>query len=93
MLPQTHSSLLITAATDRRDEYVKKEISSNIFSWIGADFRWWTFNTNVAPKINRVRLKVKKFVYYKLILSVETEGAQATVLGYDQTVRFGAKAK
>lgn len=93
MLPQTHSSLFITAATDRREEYVKKEVSSNIFSWIGADFRWWTFNTNVAPKINRVRLKVKKFVYYKLIFSVETEGAQAVVLGYDQTVRFGAKAK
>lgn len=93
MLPRTHSSMFITAATDRREEYAEKEVSSNIFSWIGADFRWWTFNTNVAPKINRVRLKVKKFVYYKLIFRVETEGAQATVLGYDQTVRFGAAAK
>ena len=93
MLPQTHSSLFITAATDRREEYVKKEITSNIFSWSGADFRWWTFNTNVAPKINRVRLKVKKFVYYKLIFSIETEGAQATILGYDQTVRYGSMAK
>lgn len=93
MLPQTHSSLFITAATDRREEYMAKEVATNIFSWNGADFRWWTFNTNVAPKIRRVRLKVKKFVYYKLIFRVEEEGAQATVLGYDQIVRFGAKAK
>jgi hypothetical protein len=93
MLPQTHSSLFVTASTDRREEYLSKEVANNIFSWQGADFRWWTFNTNVAPKIRRVRLKVKKFVYYKLIFRVEEEGAQATVLGYDQTVRFGAKAK
>lgn len=93
MLPQAHSSLFVTAATDRREEYLAKEVANNIFSWNGADFRWWTFNTNVAPKIRRVRLKVKKFVYYKLILRVEEEGAQATVLGYDQIVRYGAKAK
>lgn len=93
VLPQSRSALRITAATDRREEYMQKEITANVFSWNGADFRWWTFNTNVAPKINRVRLKVKKFVYYKLILSVDTPGAQATVLGYDQTVRFGAMAK
>ena len=72
---------------------MQKQVTANIFSWNGADFRWWTFNTNAAPKINRVRLKVKKFVYYKLILSVDEPGAQATVLGYDQTVRFGSMAK
>ena len=93
MLPQNHSSMMITAATDRREEYAVKEVSTNIFSWIGADFRWWTFNTNSAPHINRIRLKVKKFVYYKLTFRVETPGAQATVLGYDQTVRFGSMAK
>lgn len=93
MLPQSHSSLFITAATDRREEYMVKEVATNIFSWVNADFRWWTFNTNVAPKIRRVRLKVKKFVYYKLIFRVETEGATATILGYDQTVRFGSMTK
>lgn len=93
VLPQSHCALKITAATDRREEYIQKEITANVFSWNGVDFKNWTFNTNVAPKINRVRLKVKKFVYYKLILTVDEPGAQATVLGYDQTVRFGAMAK
>lgn len=93
VLPQSHSALTITAATDRREEYTEKEVRSNIFTWKNADFRWWTFNTNAAPKINRVRLKVKKFVYYKLILQVKEAGAQATVLGFDQQVRFGSMAK
>jgi hypothetical protein len=93
LLPQASSGITITAATDRRDEYMEKTISSNIFSWDGADFRWWSFDANKAPKIKRVRLKVKKFVYYKLIFRVEEEGARATVLGYDQIVRYGAMAK
>ena len=43
--------------------------------------------------VNRIRLKVKKFVYYKLIFKVNTDGALATVLGYDQKVRFASMAK
>jgi hypothetical protein len=93
MLPQAHSSMTITAATDRRDEYMEKTVGSNIFTWDGADFRWWSFDISSAPKIRRVRLKIKKFVYYKLIFRVEEEGARATVLGYDQTVRYGSMAK
>ena len=93
ILPQSNCALSITAATDRREEYMQKEITANVFSWNGVNFKTWTFNTNTAPKINRIRLKVKKFVYYKLILRVDQPGAQATVLGYDQTVRFGAMAK
>lgn len=93
LLPQPASGITITAATDRRDEYMEKTVGSNIFSWDGADFRWWSFDTNNAPKIKRVRLKVKKFVYYKLIFRVNADGARATVLGYDQLVRYGSMAK
>ena len=93
MLPQSHSNMTITAATDRRDEYMEKTVGSNIFTWDDADFRWWSFDISSAPKIKRVRLKIKKFVYYKLIFRVEAEGARATVLGYDQIVRYGSMAK
>ena len=93
MLPQARSGMTITAATDRRDEYMEKTVGSNIFSWGDADFRWWSFDISSAPKIRRVRLKIKKFVYYKLIFRVEAAGARATVLGYDQTVRYGSMAK
>lgn len=93
MLPQAHSGMTVTAATDRRDEYMQKNVGNNLFSWDEADFRWWSFDISSAPKIRRVRLKIKKFVYYKLILRVDEPGARATVLGYDQIIRFGSMAK
>ena len=93
MLPQTNSELVGTAVTDRKDEYTEKAIFTNLFSFNGLNFANFTFNTGSTPRIQRIRLKAKKFVYYKLIFRVDTEGATATVLGFDQKVRFGSMAK
>lgn len=93
MLPRAHSEMIVTAKTDRRDEYAEKVVANNIFSFNIADFRHWTFDTNETPKIQKVRLKIKKFVYCKLVFRVESDGATATVLGYDQDIRYGAMAK
>lgn len=93
MLPQSRSNLLVTASTDRREDYRVKEIGSNIFSFGNASFAAWSFNMNRIPKIRRVRLKVKKFVYYKLIFKVEEPGSRATVLSYDMKVRFSSNVK
>jgi len=93
VLPQFKSNIIITAETDKRDDYMEKTIENSVFQWSNANFPDWTFNTNDRPTINRVRLKVKKFVYYKLIFKVETDGAQATILGFDQQVRFASMAK
>jgi hypothetical protein len=72
---------------------MEKTLLSNVFSWTNANFVDWTFDTNDTPKIKRVRLKVKKFVYYKLIFKVTEPGVKATVLGYYQEVRFASMAK
>lgn len=93
MLPQSRSALAITAKTDRRESYMEKVIGSNIFSFGNASFANWSFDMNRTPKIKRVRLKVKKFVYYKLIFKVEEPGTRATVLSFDQEVRFSSKVK
>lgn len=93
LLPQSNSAMTITAQTDRRSEYVEKELQANVFGWPNQNFPNWTFDVNDTPKIRRVRLKVKKFVYYKLIFRAGSGGSKATVLGYDQQVRFGSMAK
>lgn len=93
LLPQSNSAMTITAQTDRRSEYVEKELQANVFGWPNQNFPGWTFDVNDTPKIRRVRLKVKKFVYYKLIFRAGSGGSKATVLGYDQQVRFGSMAK
>lgn len=93
LLPASGSEVTVTAETDRRSEYMNKNVNANVFSWQNANFVDWTFDTNDTPKIKRVRLKVKKFVYYKLIFKVTKPGTKATVMGYDQEVRFASMAK
>ena len=93
VLPDGMSRITVTASTDRREEYMEKMISTDLFNWSTVTFPTWTFNISSTPGIKRVRLKVKKFVYYKLILKVEEYGASANVLGYDQEVRFSSMAK
>ena len=93
MLPEASSSLTVTASTDKRESYREKVIGSNLFSFTNMDFSRFSFDMNRTPKIRRVRLKVKKFVYYKLIFKVEDPGTQATVLSFDQQVRFSSMAK
>lgn len=93
MLPDAHSEMIITAQTDRREEYTEKIVSNNLMDFSKLDFRILSFNTNNRPKIQKVRLKAKKFVYYKLIFRVDAKGATATVLSVDQKIRFGSMAK
>ena len=91
--PAAGSHIVVTAETDKRDNYLEKELENDVFQWSNANFPEWTFNTNDRPTINRVRLKVKKFVYYKMIFKIVKEGAQGTILSIDQKVRFASMAK
>lgn len=93
LLPQSHSALTVTASTDKRETYLEKFLTANVFSWNNVSFQHWSFEMNGTPRIQRVRLKVKKFVYYKLIFKVEEAGARATVLSFDQQVRFSSMVK
>lgn len=91
--PEGNSALTITASTDRREVYMEKSIHSDVFNFETLNFENFTFFLDQSPKIRRIRLKVKKFVYYKLIFRVEEPGAQATILGFDQQVRFSSMVK
>ena len=91
--PQANSQIIVTAETDKRSDYLEKVVENDVFQWSNVDFNTWDFNTNDRPTINRVRLKVKKFVYYKLIFRIEKPGAQGTILSVDQKIRFASMAK
>lgn len=93
LLPECTSWLEITVKTDRRSDYLTKIVSNALACFAHLDFSNFSFQTYAAPKIRRIKLKVKKFVYYQLILRVSKEGASATVLGYDQQVRYSSDVK
>lgn len=91
--PQAGSEVIVTAETDKRADYLEKTVKNSLFGFDNINFADFTFNTNDRPTINRVRLKVKKFVYYKLIFRIEKYGATGTIMGVDQKIRFASMAK
>ena len=91
--PSAGSRIVVTAETDKREDYLEKVMENSVFQWSNANFNDWTFNTSDRPTINRVRLKVKKFIYYKLIFRIDKPGSQGTILGFDQKIRFASMAK
>lgn len=93
LLPEAASRMSVTAATDRRDGYVEKAVGVNVFDMGNVHYGHWSYSMSRAPKIRRVKLKVRKFVYYKLIFRVDSPGARATVLGFDQLVRYAGRVK
>ena len=93
LLPACCSWLEITVKSDKRSDYLRKIISNSLACFSHLDFANFSFQTYAAPKIRRVKLKVKKFVYYKLIFRLSKPGAIATVLGYDQQVRYSSQVK
>ena len=92
VLPEYGSKVELTAKTDRRDEYLVKCAGSPLFSFKTLDFSNMSFVLRSVPQIKRLKIKVKKFVYYKLLFKV-ADGAKATVLGYDQQVRYSSNVK
>lgn len=93
MLPEVGSNMDVTVSTDRREDYLVKNAGLPLFGFGSVDFSAFSFITSRIPKIQRIQLKVKKFVYYKLIFRLTHPGARATVLGYDQQIRYSSNVK
>jgi len=91
--PDSHARLSVSAQTDKRTTYSSKLVPANLATFTAMDFRHFSFITNRNPQIERVRLKVKKFAFYKLVLSCDEDAATTTVLGVDIRVRYTGYVK
>jgi hypothetical protein len=87
--PQTNSYVEITLITDRKSEFAEKAVSTgvNIGGFLAWDFSNFSFSSNIQPQVKKIRLKAKKFGYYRLIFKSDTVDTTATVLGIDIRVR------
>lgn len=107
LAPGLGASATVTAESDRRPDYADKACSNTTTGLFDdVDFEDFSFETYSVPRVKRMKLKVKKFVYYKLIIT-SGGGEQiyvqrpdndnghgiVTVLNIDQRVRFGSDAK
>lgn len=91
--PETHGEVYVTVQTDRKSVYAEKLVASSLVSFSNADFRKWSFNTNRKPHMTRLKIKAKKFVFYKLIFHTESVNTTVTLLSTDLRVRFTGYAR
>lgn len=91
--PEPSGAVNVTVMTDKKAVYSEKLVSSNIASFKNMIFSNFSFSTNRMPKITRLKIKAKKFVFYKLIFSYSDNDATATILVADIKVRYTGMAK
>lgn len=87
MLPESGARLHVSVQTDSRQDYEERILDPKEAAQYG------DAEPESTPFVMRLRMKIKRFVYYKLILRVTDPGAKATVLGYDQHIRFSSNVK
>ena len=91
--PELRSQVTVTVETDRKSDHAKKAAASSLMTFGNVDFRKWSFNTNRKPHTIRLKIKAKKFTYYKLILEYSGTNTTATVVAADMRIRYTGYAK
>jgi len=91
--PESRSHVEITVCTDRKSGFARKIVSKSIAGFGEVDFRAFSFNTSSRPQIKRLRIKAKKYAYYKLVFQTNEPDTTATVLAAGIRVRQTGYAK
>lgn len=97
--PESRGEVWVTVMTDKNSLYQEKVVTSSLFGFDALDFADFIFATNRKPQMKRLKIKAKKFVFYKLILESSGPdgstglGRGATVTSADMRVRFTGYTK
>ena len=86
--PVAGGELGVTIETDRKADFSKKIVSKNMATFTKANFGNWSFSTSRRPEMERLKLKAKKFTYYKLIFTNDSANTTAAVTSADLRVRY-----
>ncbi len=87
--PESQARVTVSAQSNRQSEHPRRTVYAGLSTLGNANFAHWSFSTNRKPQVQRVKLKVKKFTFYKLIFSSCSASAAATVLSAQVQVRYG----
>lgn len=91
--PESGARVTVTVETNRRSDYPEKTVSAGLSTFTHANFAHWSFGTNRKPQVRRVKMKVKKATFYKLIFKSCSASATATVLETDVQLRYSGNVK
>lgn len=91
--PAAKSSVDITYQTDRVGTSSTYTATYNLATFVAADFGDWSFLVNYNPQPFHFKIKAKKFVYLKIILTNSQTDDELTVLSMNLPTRYGSKVK
>lgn len=93
--PERRGEVWVTVKTDRADAGNEKVVASNfnLLNFADLNFADLCFGMNTRPIMKRLKIKAKKFIFYKLVFESDSATATATVLASDIRVRFTGYAK
>lgn len=91
--PESNAEVEVTVMTDRKSSYTEKVVKSSLATFSAVNFGRWSFRVNRQPFMTKLKIKAKKFVFYKLIFKSKSAETTATVLAADIRVRFTGYAK
>ena len=91
--PESGARVSVTVETNRRSDYPEKLVSAGLSTLAHVNFAHFSFGTNRKPQVRRVKMKVKKATFYKLIYKSCSASATATVLETDVKLRYAGNVK
>lgn len=93
MEPESNARITVTVQSNRRSDYPEKLVSYSLSTFSNVDFNHFTFRTNRKPQVKRLKMKVKKATFYKLIFKSVSASATATILEADVQLRYSGNVK
>lgn len=91
--PESGARIYVTVETNRRSDYPEKIVSYGLATFLHMDFGHFAFGTNRKPQVKRVKLKIKKATFYRLIFKSDSASATATVIETDVKLRYAGSVK
>ena len=91
--PEPHARVQVTVESNRRSGYPERLVSANLSTFGNVDFGHFSFITNRKPQVRRLRLKVKKAAFYRLIYKSRDNSATATVIETDVRLRYAGNVR
>lgn len=93
MQPASNARIKVTVETNRRSDYPEKTVAYSLATFLHVDFNHFSFATNRKPQVKKVKMKVKKVTFYRLIFKSNSASATATVIETDIRLRYAGNVK
>ena len=93
MQPASNARITVTVETNRRSDYPEKAVAYSIATFLHVDFNHFSFATNRKPQVKKVKMKVKKATFYRLIFKSNSASATATIIETDVRLRYAGNVK